>query len=1849
MTIRGNRGFGAAALLVLVAILGIVSATLFALVRLATTTERTESMQEEARRFAERTIQISISALSTRESHDPFGDPRMGFFSDGGDLDSDGVISRDGEDPGDDFGTDGTPNLLEPGFDSAHHDPSRDDDNDGRGPDGVAGTVDDRQGTEGNGRFDGPDGQLHGPRGAPLGLDVRDVGIDGVPDVREAGFDASDNPDPDRDDYHPIMNPGATELNGWLDPGFPGDPTNPGEGNSTSDPGVVLHTVESGDAKWRGRGSRVRQLRSVRHASRLLDDRGRSVSVTDTDAMVDGLSYIRVIDSQSRLDVNGPDVLTARLLNALLLTTNLCAACAAPEISYPANGRDDDHDGVIDDQAIGRNGRGIEYDEALDDALTSGRIPRRSDGTIDWDSAGQDAVAADDAMRIVRYRDSLPEGRFQSLDQILEVKRASGQPIFGMLDGDEFLRLRDFLTVNATRDAEAIRGAGFVHESRAPIDVNTAPVEALAAVMLVGLTPDRGAAPLDVRASAAETIALETLRYRMKQNRRRSDGSAAYHRAGTIRSFDQLDEFFGEFVAALGDSGVVQAFAIDPSIRDAVRDLLRANRERLLVQANPNARLRRFNPDLAAAYSIDKTDIEDPTTEFCLSTFGIYELTILTRIVTGQSLVPNSILPGEPHPLRDAQDHPLINGRILYQSDRELARYETRIVVRLASRWREGTQADFERTEPEFLAGRRRCMAESFPEHRAGETLSTPFLSSPLSVGINADVVVIDERSGIAYAASGGSVQPIEWDAAGPRPLDPVSGVSVDARLAFDGAFQREGAGRLYSTSSSGDLRAIDLVASGARIRARSVTSLFAGTQVERVLPVPERRAFFALLSGGRLAFAAYPLADPAAMPEIDDLSTPDVDEAHDGVDNDGDGVIDDGPSSPAGRPGDDPNSPSGDAVWPSPTHPTFDASATLGLGTVLDATYDSTAVQLFAATASGTLVRVGVDTELRPVLLETVSIAGAPIVRLVADGAGTWLYLLRQDGSIERRAQRLALDVVVSSHADVFAGDTPRDLAVDAPDGILFALSSSSLVAVDARSRTLDPLPPVAVSSGARRVALDPLRDRLFVVGGSDLQAFTFSMGLESKRFDRDGSVRLRCDAQSAGPTSDILARAGFDDDVRLRTADGAVIPAFVRDVATHAAVPLPRSVFDRSTGVLLPDGMLLGARTDSAAAISGEVVFVDTGALFPDVDGTNDALSGGFRDGAFEFWVKLSRISPARAPSSLVLYEAYSSGTIDPEAFVDKEPSLTREQEAERVVSSVQPILSFRFDRARVGFAAFTRITLEGFVDTDGDGFVDQATMTLDRWAQPTEPITISGAFGPAPGTPFSALAFPATAFAHARIAALTPIQGGAWMNVAATHRQVENPWAIPETTVDGIDDDGDGVVDDVSGPAATPEANTTNGIDDDGDGRIDDGLVREGPLVRLYVNGQWRRRAGVTSTADDLPMPTGLDADGAAWVIFGPMIPPSAAQPGKEVLATVDDLCLYRRAAALEQPRLRPERFAPFEAFVDANGNGVRDAGEPFEDDDLSGTRNPVGTKFRDANGNGTFDPGEAYDMGGGGRYDATGRLYRTYGEPYLDWNHNDEHDATGEPFFDGNGDDFQDEREPYLDLDHDGKWEWVGEPWVDSGPGDPTHLGSATYLDNGKYDVGEVWQDVNGNGVYDFGEIYVDFSNNGQYDLGERYQDLDRSRSFDGGEGHANAAADRNHDGRVDGRGSYFGVIPLLLSPGTRVGAASFNVVIPPGSAIEAEFTLRAFGGNVLARWSGIAGTLGGVPLDLFVREPCYVEYRFDFHVARGSFASPILEDVALSLMGDPEVLSREVVREPLMTDLERGWLHPLGRP
>lgn len=66
--------------------------------------------------------------------------------------------------------------------------------------------------------------------------------------------------------------------------------------------------------------------------------------------------------------------------------------------------------------------------------------------------------------------------------------------------------------------------------------------------------------------------------------------------------------------------------------------------------------------------------------------------------------------------------------------------------------------------------------------------------------------------------------------------------------------------------------------------------------------------------------------------------------------------------------------------------------------------------------------------------------------------------------------------------------------------------------------------------------------------------------------------------------------------------------------------------------------------------------------------------------------------------------------------------------------------------------------------------------------------------------------------------------------WNRILSTQEMMDLAFTAPapgnvDESADGIDSDGDGAVDDIVGPYATPEADTANGVDDDGDGAVDD----------------------------------------------------------------------------------------------------------------------------------------------------------------------------------------------------------------------------------------------------------------------------------------------------------------------------------------------------------------------------------------------------------------------------------------
>jgi hypothetical protein len=130
------------------------------------------------------------------------------------------------------------------------------------------------------------------------------------------------------------------------------------------------------------------------------------------------------------------------------------------------------------------------------------------------------------------------------------------------------------------------------------------------------------------------------------------------------------------------------------------------------------------------------------------------------------------------------------------------------------------------------------------------------------------------------------------------------------------------------------------------------------------------------------------------------------------------------------------------------------------------------------------------------------------------------------------------------------------------------------------------------------------------------------------------------------------------------------------------------------------------------------------------------------------------------------------------------------------------------------------------------------------------------------------------------------MTPVLGPDLSGVSSPKPSTFNPWAWPELdypgnpyglTPNGIDDDGDGVIDDGPGdPAGSPEAVAlqANGIDDDNDGFIDDSATSPG--ISVFDNMYAARRvvqveieglnAGTVTSVNDV----------AKWVLRGGVFP-------------------------------------------------------------------------------------------------------------------------------------------------------------------------------------------------------------------------------------------------------------------------------------------------------------------------------------------------------------------------------------
>ena len=189
--------------------------------------------------------------------------------------------------------------------------------------------------------------------------------------------------------------------------------------------------------------------------------------------------------------------------------------------------------------------------------------------------------------QIVALRDV--RGRFDTKEDLV-----------ALLGPPDFRLLESYVTVHARVDPRAVsRGEeGVVTTPRAPVSLNTAPIPVLVAVLSGLEGPRGGRIPFEIARQVAAEIAF-----------RRTD-------RGPFTTQQDLREFLTGLVAP-PRSLLTQDWAWTISIN-----------------ADPNYRSSRLNPDQVVHTPFDRSDLRQWTTEFCFIESGVFEILSEGRVVT---------------------------------------------------------------------------------------------------------------------------------------------------------------------------------------------------------------------------------------------------------------------------------------------------------------------------------------------------------------------------------------------------------------------------------------------------------------------------------------------------------------------------------------------------------------------------------------------------------------------------------------------------------------------------------------------------------------------------------------------------------------------------------------------------------------------------------------------------------------------------------------------------------------------------------------------------------------------------------------------------------------------------------------------------------------------------------------------------------------------------------------------------------------------------------------------------------------------------------------------------------------
>ncbi len=193
---------------------------------------------------------------------------------------------------------------------------------------------------------------------------------------------------------------------------------------------------------------------------------------------------------------------------------------------------------------------------------------------------------------------------------------------------------------------------------------------------------------------------------------------------------------------------------------------------------------------------------------------------------------------------------------------------------------------------------------------------------------------------------------------------------------------------------------------------------------------------------------------------------------------------------------------------------------------------------------------------------------------------------------------------------------------------------------------------------------------------------------------------------------------------------------------------------------------------------------------------------------------------------------------------------------------------------------------------------------------------------------------------------------------------------------------------------------------------------------------------------------------------------------------------------------------------EKYLDDNQNGIWDNDEPYTDLNNNGEYD-YAESFQDLNQNSICDIQEPFIDKGNGIYDVgeefvdvNNNKVRDLELWYVDRNKNEKWDK-GEPFEDLNNDGIKGYNESFTDINNNNKYdapEEIGETKFT--------FSAITFIElffdmpNGRYDLGEEYEDLNSDGKWTPGEEYEDLNSDGKWTPAEEYEDLNSDGKWTG---------------------------------------------------------------------------------------------------------------------------------------------------